>query len=287
MSTRIINFMKGNAIAMIALFIALGGTASAATLAVNSVGTKQLKKNAVTTAKIKNNAATTPKIKDAAVTGAKLAAGAVTSDKLATGAVTTGNLAAGAVTGDKVNVATLGKVPSAANADTLGGVSKAVWGTSMMYAGTAFVPRGSGSVYVAAGFGNAGLSVTTSANLFVAPLSLPQGATVTKVTMYYNNTVAGNAGTLYITKYPLAAGSGADILSVASGTASGLGSVSMAPNAVIDNTTNAYALIWWPPSNVNIFGGAKVEYTLPGAIAGPAPSPASGPAAGSPTTIGK
>jgi len=66
MSSRIIKFMKGNAIAMIALFIALGGTASAATLAVNSVGTKQLKKNAVTTVKIKNKAVTTPKIKDAA-----------------------------------------------------------------------------------------------------------------------------------------------------------------------------------------------------------------------------
>ena len=60
------------------MFIALGGTASAATLAVNSVGSKQLKKNAVTTAKIKN----------------------------------------GAVTGAKINLSTLGKVPSAAVADS-------------------------------------------------------------------------------------------------------------------------------------------------------------------------
>src|SRR5664280_3827834 len=131
MSSRIVKFMKGNAIAMIALFIALGGTASAATLAVNSVGSKQLKKNAVTTAKIKNNAVTTPKIKDTAVTGAKIAAGAVAN----------ANIAAGAVTGDKVNVATLPKVPAAANADnanTLGGVSNAVWGKSVKIVGIGF-----------------------------------------------------------------------------------------------------------------------------------------------------
>jgi hypothetical protein len=200
--------------------------------------------------------------------------------------VTGDKLAAGAVTGDKVNVATLGKVPSAVNADTLGGVSKSVWGTSMMYPGTAFVPRGSGSSYTAAGFGNAGLSVTGGSNLFVAPLSLPQGATVTRITMYYNNTGAGNAGTLYVTKYPLASGTGSDILSVASGAVSGLGSVSMTPNAVIDNTTNAYLLIWWPPANTNIFGGARVEYTLPGAVGGPAVHPAAKPAVGSPATTG-
>jgi hypothetical protein len=72
-------------IALIALFVALGGTSFAAINALpkNSVGSKQLKKNAVTTAKIKN----------------------------------------GAVTGAKINPATLGTVPSAANADTLGGLS--------------------------------------------------------------------------------------------------------------------------------------------------------------------
>jgi hypothetical protein len=65
-------------ISLIALFVALGGTSYAAiSLPRNSVGTKQLKNSAVTSTKIMN----------------------------------------GAVTGAKVNVATLGKVPSAANAD--------------------------------------------------------------------------------------------------------------------------------------------------------------------------
>lgn len=65
-------------ISLIALFVALGGTSYAAvTLPRNSVGTKQLKNNAVTSTKIKN----------------------------------------GAVTGAKVNLATLGTVRAAANAD--------------------------------------------------------------------------------------------------------------------------------------------------------------------------
>ena len=66
-----------NVMSVIALFVALGGTGLAASqLGKNTVGTKQLKKNAVTTAKIKN----------------------------------------GAVTGGKVDLSTLGTVPSATNA---------------------------------------------------------------------------------------------------------------------------------------------------------------------------
>ena len=54
-------FLRQNTIAMLALFIALGGTTFAAAnivLPKNSVGTKQLKKNAVTSVKIKNNQVT-------------------------------------------------------------------------------------------------------------------------------------------------------------------------------------------------------------------------------------
>jgi hypothetical protein len=66
-----------NVIACLALFVALGGSAYAATqLPKNSVGPKQLKKNAVTTSKIKN----------------------------------------GAVTGAKVNLSSLGTVPNATHA---------------------------------------------------------------------------------------------------------------------------------------------------------------------------
>jgi hypothetical protein len=266
MSMRIVKFMKNNTIAMLALFIALGGTASAATIAANSVGNKQLKKNAVTTAKIKNKA----------VTGSKLAAGAVTGSKLA----------AGAVTGDKVNASTLGKVPSAANADTLGGVSKSVWGTAVMYNGTLFVPRGSpGTTYREGGPNNIGIQVTAntaSDQYFQQRLDLPQGATVTKITMYYQNVVGGGSGTLWFSMLTLPT-AGASVASATSESAIGASSVSMTPNVVIDNSTNAYILYWGPGALTNVFIGAKVEYTLPGATAaaafpaGPQHSLANGP----------
>jgi hypothetical protein len=80
-------------VASLALFLVVaGGSALAAgQLGKNSVGSKQLKKNAVTAAKIKNNAVTTAKIEN------------------------------GAVTGSKIKTSTLGTVPNADNAATLGG----------------------------------------------------------------------------------------------------------------------------------------------------------------------
>ena len=79
-----------NVMSMIAVFIALGATAFAATqLPKNSVGSKQLKKNAVTAAKIKKEAVTGAKVKKDTITGAK------------------------------VNEASLGTVPSASVANSL------------------------------------------------------------------------------------------------------------------------------------------------------------------------
>jgi len=48
-------YLRRHHVALLALFVALGGTSyAAAKLPANSVGTKQLKKNAVTAAKVKN-----------------------------------------------------------------------------------------------------------------------------------------------------------------------------------------------------------------------------------------
>lgn len=60
-------------VAYLALFVALGGTAIAAsTLGGNTVGPRQLRRNAVTTAKIKNQAITAAKIKAGTLTGAQV-----------------------------------------------------------------------------------------------------------------------------------------------------------------------------------------------------------------------
>jgi hypothetical protein len=99
-----------NVVATLALIIAVGGaSAFAATqLAKNSVGSKQLKRNAVTTAKVKN----------------------------------------GAITGEKIDVATLPKVPSATRADhavsaeTATGAGTAINATHATTADSATVARG-------------------------------------------------------------------------------------------------------------------------------------------------
>jgi hypothetical protein len=91
-------------VAYIALFVALGGTTFAAThLAKDSVGSKQLKKNAVTTAKIKNHA----------------------------------------VTGAKVKLQSLGTVPSASNANALGGSPASAFAPSTVVRSVTIEPDGS------------------------------------------------------------------------------------------------------------------------------------------------
>jgi hypothetical protein len=79
-------------ISLLALFVALGGSAYAA----SKIGTKQIKNGAVTAAKIKKNAVTGTKIKKGAITAAKIKNGSVT--------------------GAKIKLSSLGTVPSATNA---------------------------------------------------------------------------------------------------------------------------------------------------------------------------
>src|SRR5204863_5063051 len=93
MTRRFGRFLRQNTVALLALFVALSGTTYAAAnivLPKNSVGTKQLKKNAVTSPKIKNNS----------------------------------------VTGADVKESTLGKVPSATNADHATGADSATHATN-------------------------------------------------------------------------------------------------------------------------------------------------------------
>jgi hypothetical protein len=74
-------------VALLALCLALGGTAVAAT---------KLSKNAVKTKNIKNGAVTESKIAGNAVTEGKIAGNAVTEGKIASGAVSQGKLGASA-----------------------------------------------------------------------------------------------------------------------------------------------------------------------------------------------
>jgi uncharacterized iron-regulated membrane protein len=97
-----------NFTATLALFVALGGGAYAATaLPANSVGSKQLKKNAVVAAKIKSNSINGSKVLDNSLTGAD------------------------------INKSSLGQVPSAANATHAAASSALDKATYKTAAGTA------------------------------------------------------------------------------------------------------------------------------------------------------
>lgn len=84
-----------NVMSSIAVFLVLGG---ASAYAAKKIGSNEIKGNSITTGKLKKEA--------------------VTASKLKKNSVTTVKIANGAVTGAKLNLGTIGKVPSATNADT-------------------------------------------------------------------------------------------------------------------------------------------------------------------------
>jgi trimeric autotransporter adhesin len=135
MSTLKKHLSVANVLSCLALFVALGGAAYAATaLAPKSVKTRHLSKGAVTTQKLRNGAVTAAKLRNGAVIGTKIAFGAVGSNHLLDGGVrsvdlgggvvTAAKLKDGAVTGEKLatNAVTASKI--AADAVTTGKIQE-------------------------------------------------------------------------------------------------------------------------------------------------------------------
>lgn len=90
-------------LSLIALFVALGSGAYAATsIPKNSINTSRLAKGAVTALKLRDGAVTPPKLRDSAVTSEKIGDGAVRSSALGGGVVTTTKLKGDSVTSDKL-----------------------------------------------------------------------------------------------------------------------------------------------------------------------------------------
>jgi hypothetical protein len=103
MSSKVRNFLRQNAIALLALYIALGGVA----VAVKSASSPP--KNSVKSKQIKDGQVKTQDIADQAVTGAKVAGAAIGTNQVGPDALT----------GANVQEASLAKVPSADTLDTL------------------------------------------------------------------------------------------------------------------------------------------------------------------------
>jgi hypothetical protein len=94
-----------NTISLIALFVALSGTAYAAvTLPRNSVGARQIKKNAVRASEVRANAVAGAEVKDGAIGLVDLAANSVDASKVVDGSLGGADVAPGALLGGKVTV---------------------------------------------------------------------------------------------------------------------------------------------------------------------------------------
>lgn len=134
-----LRFLRGNTIALLALFIALGGTTYAATaLPKNSVGAKQLKKNAVTAPKIKAGAVTNVKLGKNAVTGAKVKDDSLTGADILESSL--GKVPSATAADSATNATNATNATSASNAAQLGGVAAASY---VQNTGTIFVSIGS------------------------------------------------------------------------------------------------------------------------------------------------
>ena len=130
--TTFVGFLRSNALALLALFVALSGTtyaASSLALPRNSVGASQLKRNAVITSKIKNGAVTGAKIADKSVTGADIRETSLGEVPTASYAVYAARAAVADSATDAVNALNANNATTATNAahsasaDTVGGMT--------------------------------------------------------------------------------------------------------------------------------------------------------------------
>jgi hypothetical protein len=116
-------------VALIALFIALAGTAWAAGLAKNSVKSKQIKDGAIASVDVADNGLTGTDIDESTLTGvpqSPLADGSVTAPKLADGSVTAPKLAPDAVGSSAIADGTVGNAdlgPNAVDSSNVGPAS--------------------------------------------------------------------------------------------------------------------------------------------------------------------
>jgi hypothetical protein len=120
----VLPFLRRNTIALLALFVALSGTTYAAAnivLPKNSVGTKQLKKNAVTSPKIKNNTVTGADVKESSL--GKVPSARNADHATSADSATNATNATNAANAAHATTATSAtSATSAGNANTLGGL---------------------------------------------------------------------------------------------------------------------------------------------------------------------
>lgn len=115
-------------------------------LAKNAVVTNRLRDGAVTGAKLAGEAVGTGQLRKLAVNTSRLGNESVQTGKIGSGAISTGKIEDDAVTGPKVKESTLDQVPSAAEADKVGGHSAACPAGTVLIRGVCFDSAPNGPV---------------------------------------------------------------------------------------------------------------------------------------------
>jgi hypothetical protein len=110
----------GTVVAYLALFVAVS---TGGAYAANTIGSSDVIDESLLSQDIKNGEVKTTDLADAAVTRNKLISGAVTLGKIGANAVDGTKVVDNSLTGADIAEPSLSKVPSAANADTVGGQS--------------------------------------------------------------------------------------------------------------------------------------------------------------------
>lgn len=94
-----------NAIAMLALFFALGGSVYAAS---NKISGSQIKPKSLPGNRLKPRSVTATQIKSGSIGGAQLKAGAVSAGKIARESITGGQIKTGSISGTRIKTGSLG-----------------------------------------------------------------------------------------------------------------------------------------------------------------------------------
>lgn len=246
----LLKYTRQNAVAFLALFIALSGTAfAAANLPKNSVGTKQIKKSAVTGVKVKKNTLTGTQINEAklkTVPDASKLGGLLPSAFLAAGA-------------------------TAVNADKLDGIDSKVFGTAFTFPGTAFELRDTVGAGEKVSEGTGAISESGATEDFQYTVHLPQGARVTGLDYRYLDTEGAVTSSLKLIAFNSIgenSSSSETLISANSvGSSAGRRTASAAPaeTVIIDNTKWAYVLSWEPffaGPTMQLVGG-RLNYVVP------------------------
>lgn len=274
MSSKLLSHVQGNAVAYLALFVALSGTAFAATaLPRNSVGTAQLKKGAVTGKKIRPGSIAGKQVRKDTLTGRNIresTLGRVPLAGRATHAETATSATGAARLGGRPPSAFLDAGGTAANADRLDGIDSAVFGTTQTYAGMNLEPRDS-TATAKAYQGTGAISCTGTPDDFTTRVQLPQGARIDRLSYRFVDNSPLVSGGLALIAFDTFEQSG--LLTTTIVQAASTGDDGDRRNATatpttphtIDNGRYSYQLVWSPTAcsaDSQLVGGA-VGYTMP------------------------